>query len=404
LVAGAFCFIPIPNAAQWVKILVYVFGYVLWDAFYTIANVPYGSILSLVSEDSGDRAQLSTWRSFGGLVGQVLTMTILPILIYDAKDNIRGNRVFFIALLMGAIGFLAFSFMLKKITLRVDESSAHLRNTKIKFNAFKAIKNFCKNRAALGATIAAMAGFLGMQSATTATTVLFQSYFHNVQVSGIAALIGFLPMFLFMPFIRKIVNKWGKQEASIIGSLVSVLGGVLLVALPITPNNMGIALYIFAMIVFGLGMGIYQCVSWSLMADAIDYHEWKNGSREEGTVYSLHSFFRKLAQGIGPSAVLLIMAGLGYVGANEGNQTMQVATNMRWLVAGLYLFSGVVMFIGLALIYNLNVKKLKSIQNDLNDRRKKQNPSKSIKPHSVLEDAVRAERVLEENKDDKQEE
>ena len=43
-------------------------------------------------------------------------------------------------------------------------------------------------------------------------------------------------------------------------------------------------------------MGVYTCVSWALMADAIDYNEWKTGKREEGTVYSLHSFFRKLAQ------------------------------------------------------------------------------------------------------------
>ena len=45
LVAGAFCFIPLPNAPKWIKVIIYVAGYVLWDAFYTIANVPYGSAL-----------------------------------------------------------------------------------------------------------------------------------------------------------------------------------------------------------------------------------------------------------------------------------------------------------------------------------------------------------------------
>ncbi len=61
------------------------------------------------------------------------------------------------------------------------------------------------------------------------------------------------------------------------------------------------------------GRGVYTCVSWALMADAIDYSEWKFGKREEGTVYSLHSFFRKLTQGVGPSVVLAIMGILGYV-------------------------------------------------------------------------------------------
>ena len=52
-----------------------------------------------------------------------------------------------------------------------------------------------------------MAMFIGMQGSSTATTVLFQSYFGNAKISGVVMLIGYLPMFLFMPFIKKIVNK-----------------------------------------------------------------------------------------------------------------------------------------------------------------------------------------------------
>lgn len=375
LVAGSLCFIPWQSAPQWAKVMIYLAGYMLWSAFYTIANVPYGSMLSLVSEDAGDRAQLSSWRSLGGMVGQILIMVLLPFLIYEGGDsknanNLMGERVFFVALIMGVIGFAAFHFMIRKVELRVDENEVKCVEQQRKFNVFKAMANFCKNRAAVGATVAAMAMFLGMNSASTATTVLFQSYFKNAQASGVATLIGFLPMFIIMPFVKKIVNKWGKQEASVAGALVSVVGGILLLILPITPDNTGMLLYITAMVVFGLGLGIYSCVSWSLMADAIDYNEWKNGSREEGTVYSLHSFFRKLAQGIGPSVVLVMMAALGYVGELEGNQTFETALNMRYLVAGLYLFSAVLMLVALALIYNLDRKRLSKMQTELAARRK----------------------------------
>lgn len=105
------------------------------------------------------------------------------------------------------------------------------------------------------------------------------------------------------------------------------------------------------------------------MGDAIDYNEWKNGTREEGTVYALHSFFRKLAQGLGPSIVLVIMVTLGYVEANQGTQTAEVALNMRYLVAGLYLFSAVMQFIGLAIIYNLDKKTLTKMTEELDARR-----------------------------------
>ena len=63
LVAGALCFVPWPSAPAMAKNIIFVCGYVLWDAFYTVANVPYGSLLSLISEDAGDRASLSAWRS-----------------------------------------------------------------------------------------------------------------------------------------------------------------------------------------------------------------------------------------------------------------------------------------------------------------------------------------------------
>ena len=118
-------------------------------------------------------------------------------------------------------------------------------------------------------------------------------------------------------------------------------------------------------------MGIYTCVSWALMADAIDYNEWKTGKREEGTVYSLHSFFRKLAQGVGPSVVLLLMGALGYVSklGTEG-QSLETAYNMCWLVAGLYMFSAILQFVGLALVYNLDKKTMEKMNAELAVRHK----------------------------------
>jgi len=119
-------------------------------------------------------------------------------------------------------------------------------------------------------------------------------------------------------------------------------------------------------------MGVYTCVSWAMMGDAIDYNEWKFGTREEGTVYSLHSFFRKLAQGVGPSVVMWIMGLLGYVSKyGTIGQSAETAHNMCWLVAGLYLFSAVVQFIGIAVIYNLDKKTLDTMTKELEERRAK---------------------------------
>ncbi len=364
IVGGACCFLPFPNAPVWAKAIIFIAGYVVWDAFYTVANVPYGSLLSLISNDVKDRASLSAWRSVGSIFGNMLPMVILPFIIYDKDNNLIGERVFIAALIMGALGFICFQFMIRNTEIRVD-TSVELSEDKPKFNVFTAFVNFIKNRPAVGATVAAMGMFIGMQGAATAVTVIFQSYFKNVQISGIVQLFAMIPIVVFTPLARKCVAKFGKKELATFGSIVSMVAGLGLFV--VMPENTGLDLiiYIVCQLVFSLGLGIYSTVSWAMMGDAIDYNEWKTGKREEGTVYSLHSFFRKLAQGIGPSLVLIIMVAFGYVGANEGNQVWEVAVNMRYIVACTYMFSAILQFVGLGLIYNLDKKTLAKMNEEL---------------------------------------
>ena len=369
LVAGAACFIPfVKDASDVIKAIVFVAGYILWDAFYTIANVPYGSLLSLISKEPADRASLSAWRSVGSMIGNLLPLVLLPMLIYDANNNIIGERVFLIALLMGALGFVAFQFMIRNTVIRAEEN-VQCNEEQPKFNVLKAMGNFIKNRPAVGATVAAMGMFIGMQGAATAVTVMFQSYFKNVAISGLVSMFSMIPIVVFTPLARKMVVKYGKKELAVFGSIFAVAATALLVIVPMKPDFSGILIYILCQLLYAVGMGIYSTVSWSMMGDAIDYNEWKNGSREEGTVYSLHSFFRKLAQGMGPSLALVIMVALGYSEINAGNQLFSVALNMRYLVAALYLFAAIMQFVGLALIYNLDKKTLEKMNAELDARK-----------------------------------
>lgn len=364
IVGGACCFLPFPNASTLAKAIIFIAGYVVWDAFYTVSNVPYGSLLSLISNDVKDRASLSAWRSVGSIFGNMLPMVILPFIIYDKDNNLIGERVFIAALIMGALGFICFQFMIRNTEIRVD-TSVNVNEEAPKFNVFKAFGNFIKNRPAVGATLAAMGMFIGMQGATTAVTVVFQSYFKNVQISGVVQLFAMIPIVVFTPLARKAVAKFGKKELATFGSICSMAAGLGLFI--VMPNNTGtdLILYILFQLIYSLGLGIYSTVSWAMMGDAIDYNKWKTGTREEGTVYSLHSFFRKLAQGLGPSLVLVVMVALGYVGENEGNQVWQVAVNMRYPVAGTYMFSAILQFIGLGLVYNLDKKTLAKMNADL---------------------------------------
>ena len=426
LVGGAAVFLPFPNASTVLKAVLFVLGYIIWDAAYTMANVPYGTMLNIVSNDAGERAQLSVFRSIGGAVGGMLPGIILPMLIWNkvtydgstdflskieipegaeaafAPENfhanpvtgeayaigdkvlspltgsqlevLQGEKVFWAALIMGVIGFIFFVLMIKNITIRGDEYAQLNQEGGEKVSLFKSFGTFMKNRPAVGCTIAAMGMFLGMQSATTATTIMFATHFGQASMSGLVQMVGFLPMFIFMPFATKLVKKYGKKEVASIGSIAGLVGGAILCVFPLCPKNVQLIVYMVGLIFFGLGMGFYNCVSWAMMGDAIDYQEWKFGKREESVVYALHSFFRKLAQGVGPAAVIALMGTplIGYVSAlGTIGQSAETAGRLCWLVAGLYMFSAVCQFVGVALIYNIDRKTLAQMTSDLAERRAK---------------------------------
>ncbi len=435
LIGGAAVFLPLnPVTTQtWVKALVFIMGYVIWDAAYTLANVPYGTMLNIVTEDNAERASLSVFRSIGGAIGGMIPGIVLPMLIwekitwteagtaafwekiaptlegtgltaadfthypnnatifedkagqlYQIGDKVyspltgaqievlKGEMVFWAALIMGVMAFVLFILMIKNITIRGDEYAHATQESGEKINLFRSFGTFMKNRPAVGCTVAAMGMFLGMQSAGTANTIMFATHFGMASMSGIVTAIGFLPMFIFMPFATKLVKKYGKKEVATIGSIAGLIGGAILCLFPLCPKNIQLIVYIAGLIFFGLGMGFYNCVSWAMMGDAIDYQEWKFGQREESVVYALHSFFRKLAQGVGPAAVIAIM-GTALVGYNEKlgtiGQSAQTAENMCWLVAILYAFSAVCQFVGVALIYNINKKTVDKMNTELAERR-----------------------------------
>ncbi|MBP3378544.1 MAG: MFS transporter, partial [Clostridia bacterium] len=238
LVGGAAVFLPFPNASVVVKAILFILGYIIWDAAYTMANVPYGTMLNLVTTDNEERASLSVFRSIGGAVGGLLPGMILPILIWNkvtydpanpgwflnrieipegaeskfAIENflknpltgeayvegdkvlspltgsqievLEGNMVFWAALIMGIIGFVFFMLMIKNITIRGNEY-AELNKEGEKVNFIKSFGTFMKNRPAVGCTLAAMGMFLGMQSATTANTIMFATYFNKASMSGL---------------------------------------------------------------------------------------------------------------------------------------------------------------------------------------------------------------------------
>ncbi len=342
--------------------------YLLWGSFfYTSINIPYGSMASVLSNDADDRASLSTFRSLGAALAQLVVGVGAPLLIYttDALGNeiVSGPRMTLIAGVFSVLSILCYliCYYLTTERVRID---AHCKVKKV--SVVESLKALIKNRALLGIILAAILILLASLLSQSVNQYLFIDYFKNKEALSFMSLAGLLPTFVIVPFVAPITKRFGKKEASAIGCILAGVASLILFALHVE----SVWVYIIISVLGYVGFGFFNMVIWSFITDVIDDQEVKTGNREDGTIYAVYSFARKIGQalagGLGGYALGLI----GY-DSQVQVQTREVADgiyNIATIVPGiLYVAVGLV----LIFIYPLSKKRVDSNVETLKQRRLK---------------------------------
>lgn len=342
-------FTPVSNFSQIGKILWCLGSYCLWSVAYTMINVPYGSLHSVITEDPKQRTTLSTFRSIGAALPAVLVM-ILPKLVY--KDNVlSANNLFIVTIVFSIAAFFAFFGLRKMVTERV------VREDKVeKVSYISTVKSYFTNRAMVGITIATVAVVIFYNSSMSVNNLVFQFYFNDAEKASLAMIASYLPLVAFMPFASNIVAKVGKKKLLTISGLVSVIAGIVMLILPITPDFKGIIIYVVGLMFVNTGCCVFQIIVWAIVADCIEDSYRKKGVREEGSLYALYSFFRKLAQGIGSALVALSLSSVGYI-ESSSVQTAEVSANIKNLYIILLIIGLAIMTASMKFIYNIGFKE-----------------------------------------------
>ena len=344
-------FMPIASMSYIFKVIYCLAIYCIWSVAYTMANVPYGALHSCITNDPSKRTNLSTFRSIGAGLAQVLTM-LLPLIVYDKDHNLIGLRMVYVALVCSAIGFAGFMLVRLLVTERVA-AEAHDKTDKMSY--LKAIKGFFTNRPLLAITAVSFAQVICFMSMSTVNVIIFQSYFHNTKILAAANIVPYLPLVVLMPFIGKITKKIGKKKLVVIASSISLVAGIISCFIPMDPTaTSSLIIYMGVLMLLYTSNAVFTIILWAMVVDCIDYQYEKTGSRDEGSRYALFSFFRKLAQGLGSALSAGLLAVCGYVESLGANQTAQTALNIK----NMYL---IVMTVGVALtvdvtqfVYNIN--------------------------------------------------
>lgn len=353
-------FTPVASFGQAGKIIWCLLSYSLWSVAYTMINVPYGSLHSVITEDPRQRTTLSTFRSIGAGVGTVFVM-LLPKIVY--KDNLlSANRVFVVSAVFSVAAFFIFAAMRRMVMERVVREDTAAQ----KINYISTVKSFFTNRALVAITLATVAVVVFYNSSMSVNNLVFQFYFHDAEKSSLAMIASYLPLVAMMPFASSIVSKIGKKKFICITGVVSILAGVLMLFLPITPDSKGIVLYVGGLMLVNIGCCVFQIIVWAIVADCIEMSYRKKGVREEGSLYAIYSFFRKLSQGIGSAVVALSLGAVGYVeGAAE--QTAQVSADIKSLYILLLVAGLAIMVISMQFIYNIGYKQEQEFSKEITE-------------------------------------
>jgi len=313
--------------------------YILWGSFfYTSINIPYGSMASAISAEPGDRQSLSTYRSIGATFASVLVGAVIPLIAYEEVNGImllNGNVFTTIAGLFSIFAIISYLICYSLVTERVHiPSSAEKKENN---NVITMLKNAVTNQALISIIAASIVMLLSQMTIQSMANYVYPIYYGNTAAQSASMIVMLAGSLLVAVVAKPISTRFGKAEVAVVASFTAAAVSFLLFFF--RPQN--VWLYVALQSVCWLSLGVFNMISWALITDVIDYSEIKNGIREDGSVYALYSFARKLGQA---GAAGLVGAMLTAIGYSENTATH---TSVR---EGLFNISTVIPAVGFVLL------------------------------------------------------
>ncbi|MFV0362807.1 MAG: glycoside-pentoside-hexuronide (GPH):cation symporter [Suipraeoptans sp.] len=349
----------IPNIGMTGKVIWAFITYNLMSTFvYTAINLPYGVLSVLITNDAKDRVSLNVFRSFGALImGMVINILAIPMINFAGGEEGSKNPLAWtiVMTILGFIGMILFFICFKGTKERVNSSE------KVEAPLKESLRTIIHNPywyLVLGMSLCnfIISGLAGIN-------VYYAKYWlNNENLVGIIASAMIPSMVIALPLAPTLVGKIGKRNTIITGSAIGLLG---MVSILLNPESM--IFVTIGILLKGCGMGFISASGNALIADVIDYGEWRFGIRSDGLAFSASSFATKVGSGLGAAFVGWGLA-IGTYDASLSQQNMASMNMILWLFALLPLILYLVIII-LMLFFSLE-KKVPEMQLDLEERRK----------------------------------
>lgn len=280
-------------------------SYVIYNATYTMMDIPYWSWLPNLTLDPREREKVSVLpRMFATLAALVVSVSGLKLIAFLGDGNERQG--FFKVALIVAVVFVG---LIAITVFNVPDRSTSAKKNPHKIHPKEALKVIKENDQLLVLIGILLAFNLSMQILNSFTIYYFK---YAIGHANYFSLFGWtiIPEIIGLAFFPVLTKKVSRQKAFSLACLgvASGLVGLFLVGL-YAPTNIFLTIGVGSFIKFGLG--ISTGVTTVYLADCIDYGEMKFGERNESIISSAQIFVVKVAQAV---AGLLIGGGLTVLG------------------------------------------------------------------------------------------
>lgn len=283
--------------------------YILWGSvFYTAVNIPYGSMASAISSDPGDRQSLSTFRSVGSLLAGLVIGAGVPMLAYD---DVGGNAVLngprFTAL-AGVFSVLAVVCHLLCYAMVTERALPRESAEGKKVSVRQMLVNAIKNRALIAIIAASIVNLLASLTLQSMANYVYPNVYRDTSAQSLATFLMTGGMLVSAAVAKPLAQRFGKAEVS---SAANAIAAVICLALFfLRPRSVWV--YVALSTLNYMALGVFTMVSWALITDVIDHQEIATGVREDGSVYALYSFARKLGQAASAGLTGFLLSAIGY--------------------------------------------------------------------------------------------
>lgn len=323
--------------------LIYAYAsYILWGMIYTVSDVPIFALATVMTSNSEERVSLITIGRMAAMVAGIAGMIVfMPIV--SAMGWTKAM------IIMAVIAFL----VMIPIKFFAVERIKHDRSAGL---TLKDIFNLIRINKPL---IAFYSAFLIAGAFNTIMVV--QPYFAkyllgNETLIGVLGVSSFLPLLVIIPFLPKLIRKFGKKNIYVYGTLISVIANIAFYF--IGYSSLPVVMILGA--VRSLGSFVPMMMMGMFSADFVEYGHFKTGKRAEGISFSMQTFATKFSQAIGAVLSGILLENVyGYVANAE--QTEQATKGIFALYTWIPAVGLIIALLIVAKFYHLDEKQVETM-------------------------------------------